>query len=86
MVVVFLDLLGVRARWHAGGRESAESAFGRLEALVSEALARLAPKSLRDGAIETDSAALVFGSSEEALSFIRDLFSEAFVAPRRVKD
>jgi hypothetical protein len=86
MVVVFIDLLGVRARWHEGGRPSAEAAFGRLEALVGEALARLAPKSLRDGALETDSAALVFGSSEEALSFIRDLFSEAFVAPRRAKD
>jgi hypothetical protein len=86
MVVAFIDLLGVRARWHAGGRDSAEAAFGRLETMVGETLARLAPKTLRDGTIETDSAALVFGGSEEALSFIRELFSEAFVAPRKVKD
>jgi hypothetical protein len=86
VVVAFIDLLGVRARWHAGGRESAEAAFGRLEALVGEALARLAPKSLRDGAIETDSAALVFGASVDALEFIRDLFAAAFAAPRRVTD
>jgi len=86
MVVAFIDMLGVRARWHEGGRASAEAAFERLETLVGEALARLAPKTLRDGAIETDSAALVFGSSEEALSFIRDLFSEAFAAPRRAKE
>lgn len=86
MVVAFIDLLGVRARWHEGGRESAEAAFGRLEALVGETLARLAPTTLRDGAIETDSAALVFSSSVEALEFIRDLFSEAFAAPRRTKD
>lgn len=86
MVVVFLDLLGVRARWHEGGRESAESAFEKLEALVGETLARLAPDSLRDGAIETDSAALVFGESWEALAFIRELFSAAFVAPRKARD
>jgi hypothetical protein len=86
MVVAFIDLLGVRARWHAGGRASAEAAFGRLEGLVGETLTRLAPKSLRDGAIETDSAAVVFGSTEDALAFIRDLFSTAFVTPRRVKD
>jgi hypothetical protein len=83
VIVAFLDLLGVRARWHEGGRTSAEAAFGRLEALVSETLARLAPKSLRDGAIETDSAALVFGAPEDALGFIRELFSDAFVSPRR---
>jgi len=70
MVVAFIDLLGVRARWHEGGRASAEAAFGRLETMVGEALARLMPRTLRDGAIETDSAALVFGSSEEALAFI----------------
>jgi hypothetical protein len=86
MVVAFLDLLGVRARWHAGGRASAEAAFARLEALVADTLARLAPKSLRDGALETDSAALVFGATEDALVFIRELFSDAFVAPRRAKD
>lgn len=85
-VVAFVDLLGVRARWHAGGRASAEAAFERLETLVGDALARLAPKTLRDGAIETDSAALVFNSAEEALGFIRDLFSEAFAAPSRARD
>jgi hypothetical protein len=86
MVVAFLDLLGVRARWHEGGRASAEAAFGRLEALVGEALARLSPKSLRDGAIETDSAALVFGASEDAVAFVRNLFSEAFVQAKRAGD
>lgn len=86
MIVAFIDMLGVRARWHEGGRASAEAAFERLEALVGETLTRLAPKSLREGAIETDSAAVVFGTTEDALSFIRDLFSEAFVAPKRAKD
>ena len=85
MVVAFLDLLGVRARWHEGGRPSAEAAFERLEALVGETLARLDPESLRDGAIETDSAAVVFGARGR-LSFIRELFSEAFTAPRRARD
>jgi hypothetical protein len=86
MVVAFLDLLGVRSRWHAGGRASAEAAFARLEALVSETLTRLAPRSLRDGAIETDSAALVFAATEDALAFVRELFSDAFVAPRKATD
>jgi hypothetical protein len=86
MIVAFLDLLGVRARWHAGGRDSAEAAFARLEALVGDTLTRLAPKSLRDGAIETDSAALVFGATEDALAFIRELFTDAFAAPSRAKD
>jgi hypothetical protein len=86
MVVAFLDLLGVRARWHEGGRESAEAAFGRLESLVAETLSRLAPKSLRDGAIETDSAAIVFGATEDALAFIRDLFTDAFAASGRARD
>ena len=86
MVVAFIDLLGVRARWHEGGRESAEAAFGKLESMVSETLARVSPRSLRDGAIETDSAALVFGSAEDAFSFIRELFADAFTAPPKAKD
>ena len=86
MVVAFIDLLGVRARWHEGGRESAEAAFKRLETLVGATLERLAPKTLRDGAIETDSAAIVFGATEDALEFIRELFTEAFTAPSRAKE
>jgi hypothetical protein len=86
MIVTFIDLLGVRARWHEGGRESAETAFEQLETLVRETLAELAPKSLRDGAIETDSAAIVFESTQEALVFIQALFSAAFLAPKKASD
>jgi hypothetical protein len=86
MIVAFLDLLGVRARWHDGGRESAEAAFQQLERLVASTLTRLAPKGLRDGALETDSAAIVFDAAPDALAFVRALFCEVFVAPRSAKD
>lgn len=78
MVVVFVDILGVRSRWHLGGRESAEKAFARLRALVTEALRNVGATSIETGGIETDSAALVFSSATSAAVFVRTLFRFAF--------
>jgi hypothetical protein len=85
-VVAFIDLLGVRARWSAGGRRAAEAAFDWLQTSVASALRTTGSESVTGGGIETDSAAIVFDSTEDAASFIRELFSRTFAATRRPSD
>lgn len=85
-VVALVDLLGVRARWSDDGRAAAEKAFDWLQYSVSSALRSTNQHSILGGGLETDAAAIVFNSPEDAAVFIRDLFSRAFVAARRPSD
>lgn len=86
MVIAFVDLLGVRAKWHDGGRDAAEKAFERLRSLVATSLADISAATVLGGGIETDSAAVIFDSTEEAAKFMRSLYSRAFLAATRLSD
>ena len=76
--LLFIDLLGVRSRWHAGGRLAAERAFGQLTRLVEKALQQENPGNMLDGAIEIDAAAIVCVSTEVAVSLGRGIYLGTF--------
>jgi hypothetical protein len=83
MVVAFLDLLGVRARWHRGGRKDAEAAFDRFRQLVAFAIRETNPRTVKTGVIETDAAAIVFESTEEAIRYVQVLYLHTFKSATR---
>lgn len=81
-VLLLVDMLGVRARWHKGGRRAAQRAFKTLEGIVVNAVRRSDRHAPVAGMVETDSAALVFKSLITALPFAQRLFVDTFLAPR----
>jgi len=83
VVVAFIDLLGVRARWHRGGREEAEAAFSRLRQLVAYAIRETNPSTIVNGAVETDASAVVFESTDEAVRYAQTLYLHAFKSATR---
>lgn len=88
MVVLFVDLLGTKSKWHAGGRDAAQSAFHQFATLVTTALASSPAGSVLRGGVESDACAIVFldviGALECAKAFFRRAFRSAtsFDQPR----
>ncbi len=85
-VLLFVDLLGAKARWHVGGRVAAQRAFKTLETIVVRAIEQYDGDAPLGGFIETDSAALVFESLPIAVPFAQRLFVDTFVAPKSYSD
>jgi hypothetical protein len=75
---LFVDLLGVRARWHDQGRAGAETAFKTLEDLVVSAVAEQGGGAVLAGAIESDAAAIVCSSQHAAVCIGVALYRAAF--------
>lgn len=83
--LLFIDMLGVKSRWHQDGRPGAEAAFEEFESLVTSAIAECGPDGVLSGMIESDSAAIVCSSQSVAVGVGCSLFRRAFatVAPGR---
>ncbi len=77
-VILLVDLLGVRSRWLKGGRDAAELAFQDFRNLVAHSIKGRQPDDLIHGLIETDAAALTFGSVQSALDVGKKMFAAAF--------
>lgn len=86
MVILFVDLLGVRSRWHAGGRAEAERAFVTLRTLVVAALREAGTNRPTAGGVETDASTLVFQSASEAISVGTTLYRLAFATGQTASD
>jgi hypothetical protein len=50
-ILAFVDLLGVKDRWHGKGRKGAEAAFIQLRGVIGAAIHQIRPGTLSDGAI-----------------------------------
>lgn len=85
-VLLLVDMLGVKARWHQGGRRAAQSAFKTLEGIVVNAVKNSENNAPVGGVVETDSAALVFNSLITAIPFAQHLFVSTFCAPKTYRD
>jgi hypothetical protein len=83
LALLFVDLLGVRSRWLTGGRSSVEKAFALLDHLVADAIRAEDGKSVLDGAVEADSAAIVCETVDVALRIATRLYCDAFVLPKK---
>jgi hypothetical protein len=86
MVILFVDLLGVRDRWRHGGRAEAELAFVTLRTALVSALRGVHPERMLEGGIETDAVTLVFETPAEAVAVGRELYRIAFVGAKVIDD
>ena len=77
-VLLFVDLLGVRAAWQHGGRSEAESAFKAFRSLVAAAVEGRTREEILDGIIETDAMALHCADTGTALDIGQNLYQMAF--------
>lgn len=76
--LLFVDLLGVRARWHSGGRAAAETAFKDFRNVVAASLKGLLAGDVVDGLIETDAVALTCKNVATALAIGQRLYGMVF--------
>jgi hypothetical protein len=75
--LILIDLLGVRARWTAGGADAATSAFDDLTRLVQEAV-NVGPDEITGAETESDSAVILCTSTNAALRVAKSLFLRTF--------
>ena len=86
MVILFVDLLGVRSRWHKGGRDAAEEAFQAFRNLVAYSLKGLSADQVPHGLVETDAAAITCSSVDVALDLGKKLYRATFEQTARNRD
>jgi len=79
-VILFIDLLGARARWKRGGIETSVRAFNHFTAFMIAA-AKMDLEYVIDGLIETDAAAFVCSEPEAAFRIARRAYLRAFATP-----
>ncbi len=75
--LLFVDLLGARARWRSGGLDASRLAFNEFTKLMIRS-AKPDLASVVDGAIETDSCALLCENAAVALRIGNRAFNRAF--------
>jgi hypothetical protein len=83
MVLLYLDLLGTRARWVHAGREGVEAACKTFRELILRALAQVGPEHALSGGIESDAAAIVLDDAGAATQTAREVYRAAFLKPSR---
>lgn len=85
-VILFIDMLGARQLWQAGGVDASRRAFDRFTSMVVASARTEPPSSVIDGGVETDAAMLVCQSTEVALRIAQRLFLHAFGLGKRPGD
>jgi hypothetical protein len=82
-VVLFVDLLGVKAKWLKGGREAAEAAFKEFRNIVASSICKCEQKDLVHGLVESDSVALTYSNVQSALEVAQKMYLGAFEKTNR---
>jgi hypothetical protein len=83
MALLYVDLLGMKARYHRGGIRSAQRGYRMLRKLVSEGLGALPSGRPVSGGVQSDAACLQFASTTDAVKVGRRLFAETFRRSQR---
>ena len=78
-VILFIDMLGARRRWQAGGVSESMPVFYRFKKMVNVAARRAPSGEVLDGIIETDAAMLVCRTTFEAARITQRLYLDAFM-------
>ena len=86
MALLFVDLLGTKSQWAAGGSEAALARFAAFEQLIAGVIGRSGVTPPRLGSVESDAAAFDFSDANDALRFGAFLYQDAFLRPRRPAD
>lgn len=86
MVLLYLDLLGMKGRWRSGGVPRARATYSALSNLVHSALATLPPATAVSGGLQSDAIAFVLPSPVEAIQVGRSIYRDAFLLAQGPQD
>jgi hypothetical protein len=86
MPLLFVDMLGVKARWQAGGRQAAEAAFQHFWGLIGYAVREESPETVSTGILESDSFAIDCKSTSVGLRIAKRLYRAAFIRTLEKRD
>jgi hypothetical protein len=77
MVLLYIDALGVKARWAKGRIAEVKEAYSCFESFVTRGVATVQPGAVRGG-VQSDAAALIFDGAADAVRAGRTMFRLAF--------
>lgn len=86
MVLLFIDMMGVRYRWRTEGRTGVQDAFEVFNQLIRKALGKETRDSVVAGGVESDSAALICLDIGAASKIAKEVFCSAFLSARKPSD
>lgn len=86
MVILFVDMLGVKGRWIKDGRAGAEKIFQAFRGLVAYSLKETTKEEVLHGVVESDSAILVCDSASTALRIGQRLYKATFMQKERMHE
>jgi hypothetical protein len=75
--LLYIDVLGMKARWQSGDLDAVQRAYAQFERLVSDALAAMPDDTQFDASIQSDAVAVLFASVDSAVRVGRDIFRAA---------
>lgn len=83
MPLLYVDLLGMKARYQSGGVRSARAGYRILGEIVAEGLTALAPGRQVSGGVQSDAAALQFATAVDAVTVGRAIFHDTLMRSTR---
>jgi len=83
MPLLYVDMLGMKARYHRGGPRAALNGYRLLGELIREGLEALPDGHAVSGGVQSDAACLQFASAADAVAVGRKLFSDTFRRSKR---
>lgn len=86
MPLLFVDMLGVKARWQQGGRQAAEAAFQHFWGIIGYAVRGESAETVSAGILESDSFAIDCKTTSVALRIAKRLYLAAFIRTLERKD
>lgn len=78
VALLYIDLLGMKAEWHAGGIDAALRRYREFNAVVVQGLSALSEQVIVGGGVQSDAAALTFETARDAVVAGRGIFQSAF--------
>ena len=78
MPLLYVDLLGMKAQWQAGGVPTARRRYAEFGDIIVEGLRALPPGTDVGGGVQSDAAALTFTDARSAVVVGRAIFRTAF--------
>jgi hypothetical protein len=76
--LLYVDMLGMKARYHRGGTRAAQSGYRLLAELVQQGLEALPDGHAVRGGVQSDAVCLQFASAVDAVLVGRKLFADTF--------
>jgi hypothetical protein len=78
VILLYVDVLGMKGRWRAGGPDAARAAHHTLDLVIRHALEAVPFAEAVEGGVQSDAAALIFREARQAVEVGRLIFREAF--------